>query len=152
MNPVFILLWCAYGFLLVGLARWARGRDNLLPGRVGAAVQAFAYVATYISAVALVGFGGLCRSGESRSVSGLARSNTRAASAPPAESLAASASAPTRQRSSLTRRRRGHADRRAGGRIVSVLEGGYDLRGLSASAAAHVATLMGFTLAESVRE
>ena len=60
MNPVFILLWCAYGFLLVGLARWARGRDNLLPGRVGAAVQAFAYVATYISAVALVGFGGLC--------------------------------------------------------------------------------------------
>ncbi|HMO28151.1 histone deacetylase family protein [Enterovirga sp.] len=44
------------------------------------------------------------------------------------------------------------ADRRAGGRIVSVLEGGYDLRGLSASAAAHVATLMGFTLSESAPE
>ncbi|MBE7220100.1 MAG: histone deacetylase family protein, partial [Caulobacteraceae bacterium] len=35
------------------------------------------------------------------------------------------------------------ADRHAGGRLVSLLEGGYDLEGLSASAAAHVATLMG---------
>ncbi|MFA0888741.1 MAG: sodium:solute symporter [Synergistales bacterium] len=60
MNFGFILLWCGYGFLLVSLARWARGRDNLLPGRVGSAVQALAYVATYVSAVALVGFGGLC--------------------------------------------------------------------------------------------
>jgi acetoin utilization deacetylase AcuC-like enzyme len=34
------------------------------------------------------------------------------------------------------------ADKRAGGRIVSVLEGGYDLRGLSQSAAAHVTALM----------
>lgn len=34
------------------------------------------------------------------------------------------------------------ADARAGGRIVSVLEGGYDLEGLGRSAAAHVATLM----------
>jgi acetoin utilization deacetylase AcuC-like enzyme len=34
------------------------------------------------------------------------------------------------------------ADARAGGRIVSVLEGGYDLEGLSQSAAAHVAALM----------
>jgi acetoin utilization deacetylase AcuC-like enzyme len=34
------------------------------------------------------------------------------------------------------------ADASAKGRIVSVLEGGYDLQGLSASAAAHVTTLM----------
>ncbi|GJE28209.1 histone deacetylase family protein [Methylobacterium organophilum] len=35
------------------------------------------------------------------------------------------------------------ADRHAGGRIVSVLEGGYDLEGLSRSVAAHVDALMG---------
>jgi acetoin utilization deacetylase AcuC-like enzyme len=35
------------------------------------------------------------------------------------------------------------ADRHAGGRIVSLLEGGYDLEGLSKSVAAHVETLMG---------
>lgn len=35
------------------------------------------------------------------------------------------------------------ADRHSGGRVVSVLEGGYDLQGLSSSVAAHVATLMG---------
>jgi acetoin utilization deacetylase AcuC-like enzyme len=35
------------------------------------------------------------------------------------------------------------ADRSAGGRIVSVLEGGYDLQGLQESAAAHVTALMG---------
>ena len=37
-----------------------------------------------------------------------------------------------------------HGDRRphGGGRIVSLLEGGYDLDGLGASVAAHVATLM----------
>jgi acetoin utilization deacetylase AcuC-like enzyme len=34
------------------------------------------------------------------------------------------------------------ADQSAGGRLVSVLEGGYDLQGLANSAAAHVATLM----------
>ena len=34
------------------------------------------------------------------------------------------------------------ADKRAGGRVVSILEGGYDLRGLSQSAAAHVTALM----------
>jgi acetoin utilization deacetylase AcuC-like enzyme len=34
------------------------------------------------------------------------------------------------------------ADRRCGGRIVSLLEGGYDLTGLADSAAAHVAALM----------
>lgn len=60
MNFGFILLWCAYGLMLVAIARWARGKDQLLPGRIGSAIQALAYVATYISAVALVGFGGLC--------------------------------------------------------------------------------------------
>ncbi|MCV9940346.1 histone deacetylase family protein [Boseaceae bacterium BT-24-1] len=34
------------------------------------------------------------------------------------------------------------ADRHAGGRLVSILEGGYDLEGLSKSAAAHVTALM----------
>jgi acetoin utilization deacetylase AcuC-like enzyme len=34
------------------------------------------------------------------------------------------------------------ADKRAGGRIVSLLEGGYDLQGLAGSAAAHVDALM----------
>ena len=34
------------------------------------------------------------------------------------------------------------ADRHAGGRVVSTLEGGYDLDALAASAAAHVLALM----------
>jgi acetoin utilization deacetylase AcuC-like enzyme len=34
------------------------------------------------------------------------------------------------------------ADRHAGGRLVSILEGGYDLKALAGSAAAHVETLM----------
>jgi acetoin utilization deacetylase AcuC-like enzyme len=34
------------------------------------------------------------------------------------------------------------ADRHAGGRVVSLLEGGYDLEGLANSAAAHVTALM----------
>ncbi len=42
----------------------------------------------------------------------------------------------------ITRRLMEVAGRRCGGRIVSVLEGGYDLEGLARSAAAHVATLM----------
>jgi len=37
----------------------------------------------------------------------------------------------------------GIAERHAGGRVVSVLEGGYDLGGLGAAAAAHVGALMG---------
>jgi acetoin utilization deacetylase AcuC-like enzyme len=37
------------------------------------------------------------------------------------------------------------ADSTAGGRIVSVLEGGYDLQGLQESVAAHLTTLMGTT-------
>jgi acetoin utilization deacetylase AcuC-like enzyme len=35
------------------------------------------------------------------------------------------------------------ADKTAGGRVVSVLEGGYDLQGLQESVAAHVTALMG---------
>jgi acetoin utilization deacetylase AcuC-like enzyme len=34
------------------------------------------------------------------------------------------------------------ADRHCGGRVVSLLEGGYDLEGLARSAAAHIMTLM----------
>ena len=43
----------------------------------------------------------------------------------------------------VTRKLMDLADRSAGGRIVSVLEGGYDLQGLKESAAAHVTALMG---------
>ena len=42
-----------------------------------------------------------------------------------------------------TRRLMELADRRCGGRIVSVLEGGYDLEGLAKSVEAHVDALMG---------
>jgi acetoin utilization deacetylase AcuC-like enzyme len=42
----------------------------------------------------------------------------------------------------ITRRLLDIAGKRAGGRIVSVLEGGYDLEGLARSVAAHVMTLM----------
>ncbi|HUZ66077.1 MAG TPA: histone deacetylase family protein [Beijerinckiaceae bacterium] len=44
------------------------------------------------------------------------------------------------------------ADRHAGGRLVSVLEGGYDLEGLAASVAAHVTALMGEALIPPQRE
>ncbi len=43
----------------------------------------------------------------------------------------------------VTRRLMDVAERHAGGKIVSVLEGGYDLQGLALSAGAHVAALMG---------
>lgn len=56
----FAPLWIGYALLLIFIAKYSRSRDALLPGKVGVAVQALAYVATYISAVALVGFGGLC--------------------------------------------------------------------------------------------
>jgi len=42
-----------------------------------------------------------------------------------------------------TRRLMAAADKSCNGRVVSLLEGGYDLDGLSRSAAAHVAALMG---------
>lgn len=57
---IYAPLWLGYAIMLVVIAKRFRGKDNLLPGKVGVIVQAFAYVATYISAVALVGFGGLC--------------------------------------------------------------------------------------------
>jgi acetoin utilization deacetylase AcuC-like enzyme len=41
-----------------------------------------------------------------------------------------------------TRRLMAIADRRCGGRVVSLLEGGYDLEGLAKSVQAHVLTLM----------
>jgi acetoin utilization deacetylase AcuC-like enzyme len=43
----------------------------------------------------------------------------------------------------VTRKLMDVADRHAGGRLVSVLEGGYDLQGLKESVAAHVNALMG---------
>jgi acetoin utilization deacetylase AcuC-like enzyme len=43
----------------------------------------------------------------------------------------------------VTRQLMDVADRSASGRIVSVLEGGYDLQGLKESAAEHVTALMG---------
>jgi len=55
-----LAVWLLYGVLLVILARWSKGKDVLLPGKVGVLIQALAYVATYVSAVALVGFSGLC--------------------------------------------------------------------------------------------
>lgn len=56
----FIPLWVSYAILLVVISKFAKNKDALLPGKVGIIVQALAYVATYVSAVALVGFGGLC--------------------------------------------------------------------------------------------
>ena len=43
----------------------------------------------------------------------------------------------------VTRRLIALANKRCGGRLVSLLEGGYDLEGLARSAAAHVGALMG---------
>ena len=47
----------------------------------------------------------------------------------------------------VTRRLMGLADKTAQGRVVSVLEGGYDLQGLKESVAAHVSALMGSQIA-----
>ena len=58
-NILAASMWILYGGFLLFLARATTGKDALLPGRVGVIVQAFAYVATYVSAVALVGFSGL---------------------------------------------------------------------------------------------
>lgn len=55
-----ILVWAGYALALILVARLSRGRDVLLPGKVSILIQALAYVATYVSAVALVGFAGLC--------------------------------------------------------------------------------------------
>ena len=54
-----VLIWVGYIGLFVYLARKGEGHDAMHTGKINFAVQALAYVATYISAVALVGFGGL---------------------------------------------------------------------------------------------
>ncbi len=54
-----LIIWIAYIVLFVWLARKGRGYDVTTSGAVGFLVQAFAYVATYVSAVALIGFAGL---------------------------------------------------------------------------------------------
>lgn len=59
MSLTTLLIWLGYGAALLYLTCRSRGKNVLLPGRIGALVQAFAYVATYVSAVALVGFAGL---------------------------------------------------------------------------------------------
>ncbi|MBQ7606642.1 MAG: sodium:solute symporter family protein [Desulfovibrionaceae bacterium] len=59
MVAIDIGIWIAYIVAFVWLFRKGRGHDVMLSGKVGFSIQAFAFVATYISAVALVGFGGL---------------------------------------------------------------------------------------------
>lgn len=59
MSVLIVSIWLAYAAVLLLLTWLAKGRSVLLPGKVGAMIQAFAYVATYVSAVALVGFAGL---------------------------------------------------------------------------------------------
>ena len=54
-----VLIWIAYFAVFAFLVHKGRSKDAVLSGSVGFGVQAFAYVSTYISAVALVGFGGL---------------------------------------------------------------------------------------------
>ncbi len=53
------IIWIGYIAVFFFLARMGAGKDAILSGKVGFWVQSLAYVATYISAVALVGFGGL---------------------------------------------------------------------------------------------
>ena len=59
MSTLTVMMWLGYGLILLLLTSLAKGKNVLLPGRVGAVIQALAYVATYVSAVALVGFAGL---------------------------------------------------------------------------------------------
>ncbi len=53
------LVWILYIAVFFFLARKGQGKDFILGGQIGFWVQSLAYVATYISAVALIGFGGL---------------------------------------------------------------------------------------------
>lgn len=53
------VIWIVYIALFFYLARKGKGEDFVISGKVGVIVQSFAYVATYISAVSLVGMGGL---------------------------------------------------------------------------------------------
>ena len=59
MTASIAAVWLGYALLLIILTWRSKSGSVLLPGKVGAVVQAFAYVATYVSAVALVGFAGL---------------------------------------------------------------------------------------------
>ncbi len=59
MEVYDIAIWIAYIAIFVWLARKGKGYDVTTTGTVGFTVQAFAYVATYVSAVALIGFSGL---------------------------------------------------------------------------------------------
>lgn len=59
MSGLSTLVWIGYAALLLYLTWLAKGKNALLPGKIGAVVQAFAYVATYVSGVALIGFAGL---------------------------------------------------------------------------------------------
>ena len=59
MVIVDIFIWVAYIAVFIWLFRKGSGHDVMMSGKVGFGIQAFAFVATYISAVALVGFGGL---------------------------------------------------------------------------------------------
>ncbi len=52
-------IWLIYALIFVWLAHKGKGYDVNTTGAVGFVVQAFAYVATYFSAVALIGFAGL---------------------------------------------------------------------------------------------
>ncbi len=52
-------IWVIYILAFFFLAKKGSSDDSVVGGTVGFFVQAFAYVATYFSAVALVGFGGL---------------------------------------------------------------------------------------------
>ncbi len=52
-------IWIGYILIFIWLARKGSGYDVTTTGAVGFIVQAFAYVATYVSAVALIGFAGL---------------------------------------------------------------------------------------------
>lgn len=58
-SALTVALWIVYFAVFALLVRKGRSHDAVLSGPVGFGVQALAYVATYISAVALVGFGGL---------------------------------------------------------------------------------------------
>ncbi len=54
-----IIIWVVYLAVFFALARMGKGKDVVLSGKIGFGVQSLAYVAAYISAVALIGFGGL---------------------------------------------------------------------------------------------
>ncbi len=54
-----MFVWIIYLVVFFWLARMGKSKDFVLSSNVGFGIQSLAYVATYISAVALIGFGGL---------------------------------------------------------------------------------------------